>query len=250
MAGGFVPPEQAVRARSRAPRRRRGRRGRWRGVDQARGGAGGARGRARAGRAGGRGARAAPTGRPPLGRHGQGGGRRGSARGRSSSHQRRDGGTRPGDAADRGPPLGRDRADAHAGLTVAPCSATPRTRTSWRRCTSSLAARAAEARSGGHPARPHPARPRYRLRQGRGRATCACSRRCPTSPRSATALVVGASRKSFIGALAGGGVEERLAGSLAAIADTVGLPGVLVRVHDVAATVQFLTVLSALRGAA
>jgi dihydropteroate synthase len=45
-------------------------------------------------------------------------------------------------------------------------------------------------------------------------------------------------------------VEERLAGSLAAIAETVGLSGVLVRVHDVAATVQFLTVLSAVRGAA
>ena len=64
------------------------------------------------------------------------------------------------------------------------------------------------------------------------------------------ALVVGASRKSFIGTLAGGGVEERLVGSLAAIAGTVGLPAVFVRVHDVAATVQFLTVLSALRGAA
>lgn len=64
------------------------------------------------------------------------------------------------------------------------------------------------------------------------------------------ALVIGASRKSFIGAVAGAGVEERLAGSLAAIADTVGLPGVLVRVHDVAATVQFLTVLSAVRGVA
>jgi dihydropteroate synthase len=63
-------------------------------------------------------------------------------------------------------------------------------------------------------------------------------------------LVIGASRKSFIAALAGGGVEERLAGSLAAIAGTVGLPGVLVRVHDVAATIQFLTVLSAVRGAA
>ena len=64
------------------------------------------------------------------------------------------------------------------------------------------------------------------------------------------ALVIGASRKSFIATLAGGGVEERLAGSLAAISETVGLPGVLVRVHDVAATVQFLTVLSAVRGAA
>jgi dihydropteroate synthase len=64
------------------------------------------------------------------------------------------------------------------------------------------------------------------------------------------ALVIGASRKSFITALAGGGVEERLAGSLAAISETVGLPAVLVRVHDVAATLQFLTVLSAVRGAA
>jgi dihydropteroate synthase len=64
------------------------------------------------------------------------------------------------------------------------------------------------------------------------------------------AVVVGASRKSFIGALGGGGAAERLAGSLAAVADTVGVPALLVRVHDVAPTVQFLTVLSALRGVA
>jgi dihydropteroate synthase len=63
-------------------------------------------------------------------------------------------------------------------------------------------------------------------------------------------IVVGASRKSFIGTLSGAGVGDRLAGSLAAVAGTVGLRGVLVRVHDVAATIQFLTVLSALRGAA
>jgi dihydropteroate synthase len=63
-------------------------------------------------------------------------------------------------------------------------------------------------------------------------------------------VVVGASRKSFIGTVAGAGVEERLAGSLACMADVVGLPRVLVRVHDVGATVQFLRILSALRGAA
>jgi dihydropteroate synthase len=63
-------------------------------------------------------------------------------------------------------------------------------------------------------------------------------------------LVVGASRKSFIGTLTGGGAEERLPGSLAAIVGTVGVPAVLVRAHDVAPTVQFLTVLTGLRGAA
>jgi dihydropteroate synthase len=63
-------------------------------------------------------------------------------------------------------------------------------------------------------------------------------------------LVIGASRKSFIGTLTGGGAEERLPGSLAAIVGTVGVPAVLVRAHDVAPTVQFLTVLTGLRGAA
>jgi dihydropteroate synthase len=63
-------------------------------------------------------------------------------------------------------------------------------------------------------------------------------------------VVVGVSRKSFIGTLTGADTGARLAGSLAAIADTVGAPHVIVRVHDVRATVQFLTVLSALRGAA
>jgi dihydropteroate synthase len=63
-------------------------------------------------------------------------------------------------------------------------------------------------------------------------------------------VVVGASRKSFIGRLAGGDADARVAGSLAAIAGTVGMDRVVVRVHDVGATVQFLTVLAALRGAA
>ena len=64
-------------------------------------------------------------------------------------------------------------------------------------------------------------------------------------------VVVGASRKSFIGKVAGGTEgDSRLAGSLAAVAGTVRLRRAIVRVHDVAETVQFLTVLLALEGAA
>jgi dihydropteroate synthase len=63
-------------------------------------------------------------------------------------------------------------------------------------------------------------------------------------------IVVGASRKSFIGAVAGGGPDARLGGSLAAIAGTLETRRTVVRVHDVRATVQFLAVLAALRGAA
>ncbi len=62
-------------------------------------------------------------------------------------------------------------------------------------------------------------------------------------------VVVGASRKSFIGALAGADVNGRLPGSLAALVPAAACPRVMVRVHDVAATVQFLTVLAALEEA-
>jgi len=63
-------------------------------------------------------------------------------------------------------------------------------------------------------------------------------------------VVVGASRKSWIGALTGAPVAERLPGSLAALAAAAALPRAVVRVHDVDATVQFLVVLAALAGAA
>jgi dihydropteroate synthase len=62
-------------------------------------------------------------------------------------------------------------------------------------------------------------------------------------------VVVGASRKSFVGALTGAAVADRLPGSLAALTSAVGLPRVVVRVHDVAATVQFLAVCTALEQA-
>lgn len=63
-------------------------------------------------------------------------------------------------------------------------------------------------------------------------------------------VVVGASRKSFVGALSGAAVDDRLAGSLAALAPLAGLPRAIARVHDVGATVQFLGVQAALWEAA
>jgi dihydropteroate synthase len=55
-------------------------------------------------------------------------------------------------------------------------------------------------------------------------------------------LLVGASRKSFVGALTGAPAEQRLPGSLAAVARAAAGGAAVVRVHDVAATRQFLAV--------
>jgi dihydropteroate synthase len=60
-------------------------------------------------------------------------------------------------------------------------------------------------------------------------------------------LLVGASRKSFLGAVAGGvGVEARLPGSLAAACWALQAGAQILRVHDVAATRQALAVASAI----
>jgi len=63
-------------------------------------------------------------------------------------------------------------------------------------------------------------------------------------------VLVGASRKSFIGHVAGTTPGERLPGSLAAAAWAVLGGAALLRVHDVAATAQFLRVFAALRSGA
>jgi dihydropteroate synthase len=60
------------------------------------------------------------------------------------------------------------------------------------------------------------------------------------------ALLVGASRKSFIGAVTGAAAEDRLPGSLAALAAAWRAGAAVVRVHDVAASRQFLDVLAAI----
>lgn len=63
-------------------------------------------------------------------------------------------------------------------------------------------------------------------------------------------LLVAVSRKDLIGALVPTRPAERDPGTLAAVAALTRVPDVVVRVHDVAATTQFLTVLEALVGAA
>jgi dihydropteroate synthase len=61
-------------------------------------------------------------------------------------------------------------------------------------------------------------------------------------------VLLAASRKDFVGALTGRAPADRLAGTLAAIGEGVDAGAAIVRVHDVAATRDFLTVRSALRG--
>jgi dihydropteroate synthase len=61
-------------------------------------------------------------------------------------------------------------------------------------------------------------------------------------------VLLAASRKDFVGALTGRAPADRLAGTLAAIGEGVTAGAAIVRVHDVAATRDFLTVRAALRG--
>jgi dihydropteroate synthase len=63
-------------------------------------------------------------------------------------------------------------------------------------------------------------------------------------------LLIGTSRKSFIGRLAPSEPRERLPGTLASNVLGVLAGAAIVRVHDVAAHVQALRVIDAIRGAA
>jgi dihydropteroate synthase len=62
-------------------------------------------------------------------------------------------------------------------------------------------------------------------------------------------VLVGASRKSFLGALFGHGPEDRLIGSAVMAAAAVERGASIVRVHDVSATRQAVDVASSLRDA-
>lgn len=62
-------------------------------------------------------------------------------------------------------------------------------------------------------------------------------------------VLVGPSRKAFIGALTGAGAAARLPGTLAAVSLSVALGARLVRVHDVAAAVQAIQVATAIKQA-
>jgi dihydropteroate synthase len=61
-------------------------------------------------------------------------------------------------------------------------------------------------------------------------------------------VLLAVSRKDFVGALVGRPPRERLAGTLAAVGAGVDAGASIVRVHDVAATVDFLAVRAALTG--
>jgi dihydropteroate synthase len=61
-------------------------------------------------------------------------------------------------------------------------------------------------------------------------------------------ILLAVSRKDFVGALTGRPPRERLAGTLAAVGAGVDAGAAIVRVHDVAATVDFLKVRAALVG--
>lgn len=63
-------------------------------------------------------------------------------------------------------------------------------------------------------------------------------------------VLVGVSRKSTIGAITGRPVGDRLAGSVALAALAVWHGAAIIRAHDVAATVDALKIVSALRGGA
>lgn len=63
-------------------------------------------------------------------------------------------------------------------------------------------------------------------------------------------VLIGASRKSFIGRLTGAPVDDRLAGTLASMIPAVGLERVVVRVHEPGPAVQFLEIAYRLSGAA
>lgn len=61
-------------------------------------------------------------------------------------------------------------------------------------------------------------------------------------------LLIGTSRKSFIGTVTGKEVAERLAGSLATVGVTYNKGARIFRVHDVAATVDYLKMIDAIHG--
>lgn len=61
-------------------------------------------------------------------------------------------------------------------------------------------------------------------------------------------ILLAASRKDFLGALTGRGPQDRLAGTLAAVGFGVDAGAQVLRLHDIAAAREFLTVRAALRG--
>jgi len=78
--------------------------------------------------------------------------------------------------------------------------------------------------------------------------TVGALRGLPRLAALARPVLLALSRKDFLGALTGRPPRERLAGTLAALGEGLDAGGSILRVHDVAATRDFLSVRAALRG--
>jgi dihydropteroate synthase len=78
--------------------------------------------------------------------------------------------------------------------------------------------------------------------------TIAALRRLPELAELGRPVLLAASRKDFVGAICDRPPAERLPGTLAAIGEGVDAGAAILRVHDVAATRDFLAVRAALRG--
>jgi dihydropteroate synthase len=78
--------------------------------------------------------------------------------------------------------------------------------------------------------------------------TVAALRALPALAELGRPILLAVSRKDFVGALTGRRPADRAAGTLAALAHGVDAGARLLRVHDVAAAADFLSVRAALRG--
>jgi dihydropteroate synthase len=78
--------------------------------------------------------------------------------------------------------------------------------------------------------------------------TLAVLRALPSVAALGRPVLLALSRKDFVGALTGRAPAERLAGTLAAIGAGLDGGGSILRVHEVAATADYLAVRGALRG--
>jgi dihydropteroate synthase len=78
--------------------------------------------------------------------------------------------------------------------------------------------------------------------------TVAALRALPALAELGRPLLLAVSRKDFVGAITGRPPRERLPGTLAAVGAGLDAGASIVRVHDVAATADFLAVRAALRG--
>jgi len=78
--------------------------------------------------------------------------------------------------------------------------------------------------------------------------TVALLRGLPVLAELGRPLLLAVSRKDFIGAIVPRRPRERLAGTLAAVGHAAGLPGTILRVHDVREVADFLAVRAVLNG--